>query len=231
MKTIILGSLCVLLCFFALGQDKNNNGFSYLCENGEKITKVTVLDPSTMYSNYYYIDDTTSHSQKLYTGIITRWHALVETPKDSMCIINGVLDGYHKFYSDIQWGVDYPTRVVYINQEQEFEVNIDNNMTDSTRSRAFLNLFIENVYYAYNVDFKKRRIKLERVRRDDNLEKLKLEKDKFRFRCLEDLETYFKSEAEAGIIATEILEKCRKLGFFDKEPIEEPVILGNCNEK
>lgn len=39
----------------------------------------------------------------------------------------------------------------------------------------------------------------------------------------------FKLEAEAGIISNEILEKCRRLGFFSKEPIEEPVILGNCN--
>ena len=228
-KTIILSGLYILLCLFVIGQDKNNHGFSYFGENGEKIIETTTLDPSTMYSNYYSIDDTTSHIQKFYTGIVIQWDMSNDLLLDSMCIVNGVLDGYHKEYFDIRWRGGYPSKVVYVNQEQKFEVNVVNNMADSTRNSAYLNLFIDNVYYAYKVNFKKRKIKLERVRRDDNIEELKLEKDKFKFRCLEDLEAYFKSELEAGVIATEILEKCRELGFFSKEPIEDPVILGNCN--
>ena len=229
MKTLTLSSLCILFCFFAFGQDEYNHGFSYLGENGEKIIETTALDPSTMYSNYYSFDDTMSQVQKFYTGIVIQWDMSNDLLLDSMCIVNGVLDGYHKEYFDIRWRGEYPSKVVYVNQEQKFEVNVVNNMADSTRNSAYLNLFIENVYYAYKVNFKKRRIKLERVRRDDSLEELKLEKDKLKFKCLEELEEYFKSEAEAGIIATEILEKCRKLGFFSKEPIEDPVILGNCN--
>lgn len=206
---------------------ENDYGFIYLGENGEKIIEKTSMDPTTMYSNYY-VD---SNSQELYTGIILHMHKSVKESVDSMCIVNGVLDGYHKEYMDIKWGVAYPSRLVYVNQHKRFEVNVSNNLVDSTRRKAYLNLFVDNIYYAYKVSFKKRRIKLERVRRDDNIEKLQLEKDRFRFKCFDELEEYFESERKKGVISGEILEECRKLGFFSNEPIEEPIILGNCNKK
>ena|SRR5690554_1162507 len=206
---------------------ENDYGFTYLGENGEKIIEVTSLEPSTMYSNYY-ID---SVSQKLYTGIVIQRHQLVEEPVDSMCIVNGVLDGYHKTYQDIKWGVEYPSKVVYVSQELKFEVDVVNNMVDLARKSVYLNLFVDNVFYAYKANFKKRKIKLERVRRDDNIEELKLEKDRFKFKSLKELEEYFNSEKERGIISDEILKKCRRLGFFSEKPIEEPIIFGNCNKK
>src|SRR5690554_3336677 len=89
---------------------ENDYGFTYLGENGEKIIEVTSLEPSTMYSNYY-ID---SVSQKLYTGIVIQRHQLVEEPIDSMCIVNGVLDGYQKEYGKIQREVKYPSRLNYV---------------------------------------------------------------------------------------------------------------------
>ncbi|HLW30440.1 MAG TPA: hypothetical protein VKX29_06255 [Brumimicrobium sp.] len=203
------------------------NRFTYLGEKGERIIEKTSMNPSTMYSNFY-ID---SSSQELYTGIVIKRHKLVKEPIDSMCVVNGVIDGYHKEYMEINRGVKYPSKLVYVNQDKRYEVNINNDLADSSRSKAYLNLFVNNIYYAYKVDFKKRRIKLERVRRDDNLEKLKLENDRFKFKTLKELEEYFKSERERGIISDEILEKCRRLGFFSNEPIEEPIILGNCYNK
>lgn len=70
-----------------------------------------------LYSNYY-IDYV---SQKLYTGIVIQRHQLVDEPIDSMCIINGVLDGDHKTYQDTKWGVEYPSKVVYVSQELKFK--------------------------------------------------------------------------------------------------------------
>lgn len=207
---------------------ENDYGFAYLGENGEKIIEVTSLEPSTMYSNYY-ID---SVSQKLYTGIVIQRHQLVEEPIDSMCIVNGVLDGYQKEYGKIQREVKYPSRLNYVSQNKEFGIYVRNNvLIDSIRVWCYVSLFVDNVYYTYEVNFKKRKIKLERVRRDDNIEKLKLEKDRFKFKSLKELEEYFNSEKEKGIISDEILKKCRRLGFFSEKPIDEPIIFGNCNKK
>ncbi|PKR80109.1 hypothetical protein CW751_11430 [Brumimicrobium salinarum] len=226
MLKFLLIIIVILISSKSSCQEKNY-GYTFLGENGERIIEKTSVTPSSMYSNYY-ID---SSSQKLYTGIVIQMHESVNKPIDSMCIFNGVLDGYHKDYESIIWNVKYPKRINYINQNKRFGVYIRNSLSDSTRAWCYLKLFRDNVYYTYEIEFKKRRIKLKRARRDDNLEKLKLEKDRFRFKCLDELEEYFKSEGEKGIISDEILDKCRRLGFFSNEPIEEPIILGNCNIK
>jgi len=202
-------------------------GYTYLGENGERIIEITAVDPTTMYSNYY-IDSIT---QEPYTGIVIQKYESVKEPIDSMCIFKGVLDGYHKDYESVIWNVKYPKRINFINQNKRFGVYVRNSLSDSTRAWCYLKLFRNNIYYTYEITYKKRRIKLERVRRDDNLEKLKLEKDRFKFKTLNELEEHFKSEREKGIISDEILEKCRRLGFFSYDPIKEPIIFGNCTNK
>lgn len=226
MKNVLL--FFMVFCFRNIVAQNGEKKFHYLGESNQPILRKTIYRNDFMLDDYY-ID---SIQKKPYSGVITGWFNFANVPADTICVLNGFLNGFYKKYSlspSIKtkgcYVVDYLQFLEFYDKKNRVQIIISNLGTDTSRFSANLYFYIGDFYCEYSIDYKNSVIKLKRT-----IDKLitinkKRVQDKFKFKNFDELRIFMLSEEN---IKNTVFDKCEAMGFFDKE-VHIPIIKGNCN--
>ena len=205
MKQTIIILFFLLQSVFVSGQ---NQHAYYSGINGQILLKVDSLSykKENLYSEFF-IDSVTNMP---FTGIMTIRYVIDGFPSDSIYLKNGIIECYRKFYK-----VNYKKHTSklygfgYTDQNKKIEMYIGIKKGQKSKGKIIA------VPYEYFIRFKKGKVFL--IKRQNSKVITKLT-----FTNAEDFQLYIQTENEI------FLEKCKDMGFFDKN-ITIPILNGNCN--
>lgn len=230
----------IVLSTFALSgfsQNTEQAGYFFQGENQETIYRLDSLSLRNVdMLSYYYID---SALRRPYNGILTIKQDRKTNPHDSLCIRNGVLNGFHKKYwvvadensektlSSIEFIDPKSGYMLFIN-----DIDVLNNIKRSSsiwyvifndeKSNFIRNNDLEvKSFLVYEINYQKKKIDIKRTL--TCVETGKKQRQRMKFKSLEELQSYFKSKEYC------FYNKCKEMGFFDEELVI-PILKGNCNE-
>lgn len=192
-----------LFGFSAIGQ-----GY-YKGINGEKLLKVDSLSykKENLYSGFF-VDSITKTP---YTGIMIIRYVIDGIPSDSICLKNGLIQGYRKLYktsykknTSVLYGFGYTDQ----NTKVEIYLGIKKNQKNNGKIIA--------TPYEYFIRFKKEKVKLIKSQKSKVMTKLT-------FTNLEDFQIFIQAENE------NFFEKCKEMGFFGEKTVI-PVLNGSCDD-
>jgi len=187
-----------------------------------------------------------------YTGIVVKMlckrkdSAIIDNAReiDSMYICNGTRYGYSKAYSSFKeksaFGIIY-TDILSYNEESwrfpffiyQISVFYNTNLNPKAVSNVDITILKQNMKFSCEINYLKKNIKVKtKIKRISDVlgPKHSAEtKHKAKLQEKSEIEDYFKLFPE--IISQEILVKCKRLGLFGNNKVDDPIIKGNCNFK
>jgi hypothetical protein len=185
-----------------------------------------------------------------YTGIVVKMlckrkdTAIIENAHeiDSMCIYKGTRYGYSKAYSSSKeknaFNITYTNILSHNELSKQFpyckyqiSVNYNTILNPKEVTKVDFTVLKENMKFTCEINYLKKNIKvktkIERISDELGPNHSTKMKHKAEFQEKSEIKVYFKLFPE--IIPQEILDRCKRLGMFNENKVEDPIIKGNCS--